>query len=95
MVTFAMDVGLQGVMELFTSYTVGMAEAFAKYKGKDGRFPQLLGMTYQAHLRLHAAERAPARDTFVSAATMLTPQAHATASAHCFLACKITSTPAA
>jgi hypothetical protein len=31
-------------MELFTSYTVGMAEAFAKYRGKDGRFPELLGM---------------------------------------------------
>lgn len=30
-------------MDLFTSYTVYMAEAFAKYKGKDGRFPELLG----------------------------------------------------
>lgn len=34
---------LQGVLELFTAYTGGMAEAFTKYKGKDGRFPGRLG----------------------------------------------------
>ncbi len=31
------------MLELFTAYTSGMADAFARYKGKDGRFPQLLG----------------------------------------------------
>lgn len=32
----------KGVLELFTVYTGGMAEAFTKYKGKDGRFPERL-----------------------------------------------------
>lgn len=38
-------------MELFTAYTVGLAEAFTKYKGKDGRFPALLGTHLLAALR--------------------------------------------
>ena len=42
-------------MDLFTSYTVYMAEAFAKYKGKDGRFPELLGTHINAKQTFYRA----------------------------------------
>jgi hypothetical protein len=42
-------------MDLFTSYTVYLAEAFAKYKGKDGRFPELLGKHINAKQAFHRA----------------------------------------
>ena len=63
---------LQGVMDLFTSYTVYMAEAFAKYKGKDGRFPELLGM----HFGAMATSSRASSSARICGSNFLGPQQH-------------------